>query len=86
MPLYVPGYYNHNKTMGAQHFNLSLQRQLDNSTVLTVAYVGTLAHHVEHGVPIIYGDAPLCQSVSGCGPGGEGGVYQDKMAKMSTEP
>ncbi len=22
MPLYVPGYYNHNKTMGAQHYNL----------------------------------------------------------------
>ncbi len=57
MPLYVPGYYNQNKTMGAQHFNFSLQRQLDKSTVLTVAYVGTLAHHVEHGVNIIYGDS-----------------------------
>jgi hypothetical protein len=41
MPLYVPGYYNHNKTDTAQHFNLSIQRQLDKSTVLTVAYVGT---------------------------------------------
>jgi hypothetical protein len=77
MPLYVPGYYNHNKTMSAQHYNLSFQRQLDNKTVLTVAYVGTLAHHVEHGVPIIYGSASLCQSLAGCGPGGEGGVYQD---------
>jgi hypothetical protein len=77
MPLYVPGYYNHNKTMGAQHFNFSLQRQLDKSTVLTVAYVGTLGHHVEHGVPVIYGSASLCQSLAGCGPGGEGGVYQN---------
>ncbi len=50
MPLYVPGYYNHNKTDTAQHFNLSVQRQLDKSTVLTVAYVGTLAHHIEHAV------------------------------------
>ena len=76
LPLYVPGYYNHNKTMGAQHFNFSLQRQLDKSTVLTVAYVGTLGHHVEHGVPILWGSAPLCQSLAGCGPGGEAGVYQ----------
>ncbi len=76
MPLYVPGYYNQNKIMGAQHFNFSIQRQLDKSTVLTVAYVGTLGHHVEHGVPIIYGSASLCQSLAGCGPGGEGGVYQ----------
>jgi hypothetical protein len=63
--------------MGAQHFNFSLQRQLDKATVLTVAYVGTLGHHVEHGVPIIYGSASLCQSLAGCGPGGEGGVYQN---------
>ena len=52
MPLYVPGYYNKNKTMAAQHYNFSIQRQLDKSTVLTVAYVGTLAHHIEHGVDI----------------------------------
>ena len=62
--------------MGAQHFNFSLQRQLDKSTVLTVAYVGTLGHHVEHGVPILWGSASLCQSLAGCGPGGEAGVYQ----------
>jgi hypothetical protein len=75
MPLYVPGYYNHNKTDTAQHFNLSIQRQLDKSTVLTVAYVGTLAHHIEHDVPILYGDASLCLSIAGCGPYGESGVY-----------
>jgi hypothetical protein len=38
--------------------------------------VGTLAHHVEHGEPILWGSASLCQSLPGCGPGGEGGVYQ----------
>jgi hypothetical protein len=76
MPLYVPGYYNHNKTQMAEHYNLSIQRQLDKSTILTVAYVGTQAHHVQHGVDILWGDAALCQSLAGCGPGGEGGVYQ----------
>jgi hypothetical protein len=76
MPLYVPGYYNHNKTMASQHYNLSVQRQLDKSTVLTVAYVATQGRHIEHGEDQIWGSAALCQSLPGCGPGGEGGVYQ----------
>jgi Carboxypeptidase regulatory-like domain len=76
MPLYVPGYYNHNKTTASQHYNLSIQRQLDKSTVLTVAYVATQGRHLEHGEDLIYGDAALCQSLPGCGPNGEGGVYQ----------
>ncbi len=76
MPLYVPGYFNHNKTTASQHYNLSIQRQLDKSTVLTVAYVATQGRHLEHGEDLIYGSASLCQSLAGCGPGGEGGVYQ----------
>ena len=86
LPLYVPGYYNHNKTMGAQHFNFSLQRQLDKSTVLTVAYVGTLGRHVEHGVNILWGSAPLCQSLAGCGPGGEGWRLPAKRPKRLRLP
>jgi hypothetical protein len=43
--------------------------------VLTVSFVGTLGHHIEHSVNIMYGSASLCQSIAGCGPGGEGGVY-----------
>jgi hypothetical protein len=76
MPLYVPGYYNKNKTMDAEHYNLSIQRQLDPKTVLTVAYVGTQGHHIEHGEDLIWGSSALCMSLPGCGPGGEGGVYQ----------
>ena len=75
MPLYLPGYYNHNKTQMAEHYNVSIQRQLDKATVLTVAYVGTQGHHIQRGVDILWGDAALCQSLAGCGPGGEGGVY-----------
>ncbi len=77
MPLYVPGYYNHNKTQMAEHYNVSIQRQLDKSTVLTVGYVGTQGHHIQHGEDLIWGDAALCQSLAaaGCGPNGEGGVY-----------
>ena len=85
MPLYVPGYYNKNKTQMAEHYNLSIQRQLDKSTVLTVAYVGTQGHHIERGIDILYGDAALCQTLAagaGCGPGGEGGVYNQGWPKF----
>ena len=75
MPLYVPGYYNKNKTNTAQHMNLSIQRQLGTSTVLTAAYVATMGHHIEHGEDLIWGDGALCLSIPGCGPGGEGNVY-----------
>lgn len=75
MPLYVPGYYNHNKTQMAEHYHVSLQRQLDKSTVLTIGYVGTQGHHIQRGEDLLYGSAALCQSLAGCGPGGEGGVY-----------
>ena len=81
MPLYLPGYYNHNKTQMAEHYNLSIQRQLDPSTVLTVSYVGTQGHHIQVGKDILWGDAALCQSIAAadptdpCGPGGEGNVY-----------
>ena len=75
MPLYVPGYYNHNKTQAAEHYDLTIQRQLDKATVLTVGYVGTQAHHIQRGIPLLWGSAALCQTLAGCGPGGEGGVY-----------
>jgi Carboxypeptidase regulatory-like domain len=75
MPLYVPGYYNKNKTQMAEHFNLTIQRQLDRATVLTVGYVGTAGHHIQRSIPLLWGNAALCQSLTGCGPGGEGGVY-----------
>ena len=77
MPLYVPGYYNHNKTQNADHWNLSIQRQLGRSTVATVEYVATTGHHVQRGIPLVYGNQPLCESLAAenCGPGGEGGVY-----------
>jgi hypothetical protein len=75
MPLYVPGYYNKNKTQMAEHYNVSIQRQLDKSTVLTVGYVGTQGHHIQRSVDVLWGNAALCQSLAGCGPNGEGGVY-----------
>ena len=75
MPLYLPGYYNKNKTQNAEHWNLSIQRQLGASTIATVEYVATAGHHITRSVPLLWGNASLCESIPGCGPGGEGGVY-----------
>jgi hypothetical protein len=43
---FFPGYNTHNKLSYAEHFNLSIQRELTKSTVLTLAYVGTEGHHL----------------------------------------
>jgi hypothetical protein len=43
---YFPGFDVHNKLPYGEHFNLNIQRQLDKSTVLTLAYVGTEGHHL----------------------------------------
>ncbi len=75
MPLYVPGYYTKNKTDNAEHMQISIQRQLGASTVLTAAYVATMGHHIEHGEDVLWGDGALCESIPGCGPNGEGNVY-----------
>jgi hypothetical protein len=75
MPLYVPGYYFKNKTQMAEHYNVTIQRQLDANTVLTFGYVGTQGHHIQRGEDILWGDAALCQSIAGCGANGEGNVY-----------
>ncbi len=82
LPLYVPGYYYKNQTQMAEHYNLSIQRQLDKATVLTIGYVGTEGHHILRGQNQLWGSASLCQSLPGCGPYGEGGVYQQPNGQL----
>ena len=80
---FSPGYDPRNRLPYAEHFNLSIQRQLDKSTVLTLAYVGTEGHTLITSEEANPGNAALClqlnaagafdtnsQSV-GCGPGNE---------------
>ena len=43
---FFPGYNINNKLPYAEHFNLSIQRELSRSTVLTLAYVGTEGHRL----------------------------------------
>jgi len=86
---YFPGYDTHNRLPYAEHFNLSIQRELTKSTVLTVAYVGTEGHRLITQRDANPGSAALCQQLNatpgvidvtagtaGCGPGNENDVFQ----------
>jgi hypothetical protein len=57
---FFPGYGVHNKLPYAEHFNLNIQRQLDKSTVLTLAYVGTEGHHLITQQEANPGSSALC--------------------------
>jgi Carboxypeptidase regulatory-like domain/TonB dependent receptor len=85
---FSPGYDPHNNLPYAEHFNLSIQRQLDKSTVLTLAYVGTGGHKLITSEEANPGDAALCLHLNaigafdtssnsvGCGPNAEQDIFQ----------
>ncbi len=85
---YFPGYGIHNRLPYAEHFNMSIQRELTRSTVLTLAYVGTEGHRLITSAEANAGNPALCQQLtaegafdvtaqtSGCGPGAENDVFQ----------
>jgi hypothetical protein len=86
---FFPGYDIHNRLPYAEHFNLSIQRELSKSTVLTLAYVGTEGHRLITQRDANPGSAALCQQLTaqgaidvtagftlGCGPGNENDVFQ----------
>lgn len=84
---FFPGYDIHNRLPYAEHFNLSIQRELSKSTVLTLAYVGTEGHRLIEQEDVNPGNAALCmqlnalgafdatQKTPGCGPQGEQDTY-----------
>jgi hypothetical protein len=94
---YFPGYNIHNRLPYAEHFNLSIQRELTKSTVLTLAYVGTAGHRLITSQEANAGNPALCQQLtaqgafdvtaqtSGCGPGAENDVFQLPSATVSCD-
>src|SRR5437899_2259225 len=82
---FSPGYDIHNRLPYAEHYNLSFQRELTRSTVLTLAYVGTQGHRLIAQYDANPGDQALCLSLSQlrevapgsptCGPNGEQQTY-----------
>jgi hypothetical protein len=81
LPLFAPGYWNKNKLTYAEHYNISIQRQLSRSTVLTVAYVGTQSHRLQNGENQNVGSAALCNQLNAegatptCGPNSETTIF-----------
>jgi len=79
-----PGYWYKNRQPYAEHFNLTIQRAVSNSMVMTLAYVGTEGHRLLTQVESNPGNPDLCLSLRGsgvmagtaqCGPNGENGTY-----------
>jgi hypothetical protein len=86
LPLsFSPGYDIHNRLPYAEHYNLSIQRELTNATVLTLAYVGTQGHRLIAQYDANPGNQALCLQLSNpnnvfpgsptCGPNGEQQTY-----------
>jgi hypothetical protein len=75
-----PAFNNKNRLPYAENYELSIQRQLTSSDLLTVSYVGTQGHRLLSSISANPGIPSLCLSLAaalpaGCGPGGENSVY-----------
>jgi hypothetical protein len=82
-----PAFYNKNKVPYAENFELSIERQLTRSDLLTVSYVGTEGHRLLSSVSANPGSPSLCLQLAAegaiavgttgttCGPGNENLVY-----------
>ena len=68
LPLaFSPGYDIHNRLPYAEHYDLSIERELSKSTVLTLAYVGTQGHRLISQYDANPGDRRLCQQLNALG-------------------
>jgi hypothetical protein len=72
-----PAFFNKNKSPYAANYELSIQRQITSSDLVTLSYVGTQAHHLLLAKSANPGNPALCLQLSavGCGPGGENNIY-----------
>jgi len=84
-----PAFNNKNKLPYAENYELSLQRQITASDLLTLSYVGTQAHHLLLALSANPGSPALCLQLSAenaiivgssppatCGPNSENAIYQ----------
>jgi hypothetical protein len=80
-----PGFYYKNTLPYAEDYELTLQRQISASMLVSVAYVGTQGHHLLSSLEANPGVQALCLGLSQpsevapgtatCGPNGENGTY-----------
>jgi len=55
----------------AENFSLTLERQLPGSSILSIGYVGAVAHHLTRGIPLNVPTSPAAVQ-SYCAAGGQG--------------
>jgi Carboxypeptidase regulatory-like domain len=76
-----PAFNNNNKSPYAENYELSIQRQITSSDLLTASYVGTQGHHLLLALSANPGSPALCMQLIAehatptCGPNGENAVY-----------
>jgi len=70
-----PAFYNHNRLPYSQNYEISFQRELTPTDVVTVSYVGTQGHRLLSSRSANPGNPALCLATPGCGPFGENNVY-----------
>jgi len=70
----VPSFYRGNVPPYTESYMLTVQRELAQSTVLSVGYVGTQAHHLLVLISANPGNPALCLETPGCGPFAETGL------------
>ena len=74
-------FYHKNQLPYSEHYELSIQRQLGSSTVLSASYVGNQGHRLITSVEANPGSASICNQVNSilgagtCGPFGENTQY-----------
>jgi hypothetical protein len=83
-----PAFFNNNKSPYAENYELSIQRQVTSSDLLTLSYVGTQGHHLLSAISANPGSPALCLQLRAenavavgttstlCGPGNENLVFQ----------
>jgi len=81
----VPSFFHQNVPPYSASYTLSLERQIEPNTLLSLTYVGSQAHHLLVLISANPGDPAQCLSVTQtsqvmpgtatCGPFGEGGTY-----------
>ena len=81
-----PAFYNGNRLPYAENYELSFQRQIAGSDVLTLSYVGTQGHRLLSSRSANPGNPALCLATPGCLPGGENNVYGSVIGTRTTFP
>ena len=82
-----PAFYYGNRLPYAENYELSYQRQLTSTDLLSLSYVGTQGHRLLSSLSANPGSPALCLATPGCGPGLENNIFiNGTSAVIGTRP